>query len=84
MVSLAAVGAGLLLGLGLIEVFALAFGGFACAAMLWSRGISEILSKSGISKFAMRLMTTGLIASCAILGLNFVWKFSQPDHRTLG
>jgi TPR repeat protein len=62
-------------GLGLIEVFALAFGGFACAAMLWSRGISNILSKNGITKFAMRSMTTGLII-CAILSLNFVGSFA--------
>ena len=71
-------------GLGLIEVFALAFGGFACAAMLWSRGISKVLSKNGISNFAMWSMITGLTV-CAILSLNFVGglatRSSSPETQ---
>jgi hypothetical protein len=67
-------------GLGLIEVFALAFGGFACAAMLWSRGISKVLSKNGITNFAMWSMITGLIV-CAILSLNFVGGFATRSSN---
>lgn len=56
-------------GLGRVIVSALAFGGFACAAMLWSRGISKVLSKIGITTFGMRAMVGCLIAG-AILILN--------------
>ena len=59
-------------GLGKIIVSALAFGGFACAAMLWSRGISKVLFKIGITTFAMRFMVTGCLIICAIHALNFV------------
>jgi TPR repeat protein len=59
-------------GLGLIFVFALAFGGFACAAMLWSRVISRVLVKIGITTFAMQVIATGCVIVCAILNLNFV------------
>jgi TPR repeat protein len=58
--------------LGVIIVFALAFGGFACAALLWPpHAISKVLSKIGITTFGMRAMVSCLIA-CAILSLNFV------------
>jgi TPR repeat protein len=67
-------------GLGLIEVFALAFGGFACAAMPWSREISKILDKNGITNFAMWSMITGLIV-CAILSLNFVGSFATRSSN---
>jgi TPR repeat protein len=66
--------------LGLIEVFALAFGGFACAAMPWSRGISKRLSKNGITNFTMWLMITGLIV-CAILSLNLVGSFATQSSN---
>ena len=61
--------------LGKIILSALAFGGFACAAMLWSRGISKFLSKNGISNFAMWSAITWLII-CAILNLIFVGSFA--------
>lgn len=56
--------------LGLIVVFTLAFVGFASAALLWSRGISKVLSTFGITTFAMRLVMTASI-TCAIIILNF-------------
>jgi TPR repeat protein len=59
-------------GLGKIIVSALAFGGFASAAILWSRGISKVLFKIGITNFAMRFMVTGCLIICAIHTLNFV------------
>jgi len=58
--------------LGMIIVFAMAFGGFACAAVPWSRGISKIL---GITNFAMWSAITWLII-CAIPNLNFVGSFA--------
>jgi len=66
-------------GLGLIVVSALAFGSFACAAMLWSCGISKILSKIGITNFARRAMVTGCLIICAILSLIFVGSFASQS-----
>jgi TPR repeat protein len=59
-------------GLGLIIVSALAFGGFASAALLWSRAINKVLSKIGITTFAMRVTVIGCLIICAIHALNFV------------
>ena len=62
--------------LGKFIVSALAFGGFASAAMLWYRGISKFLSNKGISNFAMWSMITSLTI-CAILNLIFVGSFAS-------
>jgi TPR repeat protein len=59
-------------GLGLIVVSAIAFGGFLCAAMLRSRGISKVLSKIGITTFARQATVIGCLIVLAILALNFV------------
>ncbi len=71
-------------GLGKVIVSALALGGFACAAMLWSRAISKVLPKNGITNFAMWSAITWLII-CAILSLIFVGSFasrsSTPDAQ---
>ena|GEM_PF-3572907 len=58
--------------LGMIIVFAMAFGGFAWAAMDWSSGISKVLAKIGITTFAMRAAATVCLISFTILALNFV------------
>jgi len=58
--------------LGKIIVSALAFGGFASAALLWSRAINKVLSKIGITTFAMRVTAIGCLIICAIHALNFV------------
>ena len=50
----------------------LAFGCFAWAAWLWSRAISKVLSKIGITTFAMQATVTGCLIVCAIHALNFV------------
>ena len=59
-------------GLGLIVVAALAFGGFASAALLWSRAIGKVLSKIGITTFAEQAMVTGALIICAIHGLESI------------
>ena len=50
----------------------LAFGCFAWAAWLWSRSISKVLSKIGITIFAMQAIVAGCLIVCAIHALNFV------------
>ena len=50
----------------------LAFGCFAWAAWLWSRSISKVLSKIGITIFAMQATVAGCLIVCAIHALNFV------------
>jgi len=49
----------------------LAFGSFALAAWLWSRAISKVLSKIGITNFTMQAIVTGCLIVCAIHALNF-------------
>jgi hypothetical protein len=66
-------------GLGKIIVSALAFGGFACAAMLWSRGISKFLSKIGITNVATRAMVSVCLIICAIHALNFVGSLAAKS-----
>jgi TPR repeat protein len=59
--------------LGVIVVFALAFGGFAFAAeRLWSPGISKALVKIGITTFVSRATVTSCLIVVTILALNFV------------
>ena len=59
-------------GLGRIVVSTMAFGSFAWAALLWSRSISKVLSKIGITIFAMQATVAGCLIVCAIHALNFV------------
>ena len=66
-------------GLGKIIMSALAFGGFACAAMLWSRGISKFLSKIGITNVAMQAMVSVCLIICAIHALNFVGSLAAKS-----
>jgi len=63
-------------GSGLIVVSAMAFGGFASAVLLWSRAISKVLSKIGITTFAKQATVTGCLIVCAIHALNFVGSFA--------
>jgi len=63
-------------GLGLIVVSAMAFGGFASAALLWSRAISKVLSKIGVTTFARQVTITGCLIVCAIHALNSVGSFA--------
>jgi TPR repeat protein len=50
----------------------LAFGSFAWAAWLWSHSISKVLSKIGITSFAVQATVAGCLIVCAIHALNFV------------
>jgi len=50
----------------------LAFGSFAGAAWLWSRSISKVLSKIGITSFAVQATVAGCLIVSAIHALNFV------------
>ena len=59
-------------GLGLIIISALAFGGFASAALLWSNAIIRALSKLGITTSAIRVTVIGCLIICAIYAFNFV------------
>jgi TPR repeat protein len=59
-------------GLGLIIVSALAFGGFASAALLWSNAIIRVLSKFGITTSAIRVTVIGCLIICATYAFNFV------------
>jgi hypothetical protein len=71
-------------GLGLIVVSTVAFGGFLCAAMLRSRGISKALSKIRITTFARQATVTGCLIVCAIHALNFVGSLAarSSTHET--
>jgi len=71
-------------GLGLIVVSTIAFGGFLCAAMLRSRGISKVLSKIGVITFARQATVTGCLIVCAIHALNSVGSFAarSSTHET--
>jgi hypothetical protein len=58
----------------------LAFGCFAWAAWLWSRSISKVLSKIGITIFAMQAIVTGCLIVCAIHALNFVGSLANQNN----
>jgi hypothetical protein len=58
--------------LGMIIVFAMAFGGFAWAAEDWSSGISKVLAKIGITTFSKLAAAAVCLISLTILALNFV------------
>ncbi len=72
-------------GLGLIVVSAMAFGSFVSAALLWSRAISKVLSKIGITTFARQAMVTGALIICAIHGLDSIGsvaaRSSTPENQ---
>jgi hypothetical protein len=71
-------------GLGLIVVSTIAFGGFLCAAMLRSRGISKVLSKIGVTTFAWQATLTTCLIVCGIHALNFVGSLAarSSTHET--
>ena len=58
----------------------LAFGSFALAARLWPRAISKVLSKIGITTFAMQAIVTGCLIVCAIHALNFVGSLANQNN----
>jgi hypothetical protein len=71
-------------GLGLIVVSAMAFGGFASAVLLWSRAISKVLSKIGVTTLARQAAVAGCLIVCAIHALNSVGSFAarSSTHET--